>query len=143
MVKLVLWVLFLFLVYIIAKTCYQASKEKFEVSDFWPALQVVVLCLIGLAITGCSTLAPDGAGTEWKHDSVLLRGAPFTDRTDVDGRKVEDSLDVWNNYVYWDRPGFYAEVGLGLKLREGGFYDDGSPFIVNVRVGKRFKFGQR
>jgi hypothetical protein len=138
LVKVLLWMLAILCVFGIA-----GRAQGMLAVEGYKMVQILVLCLIGLALTGCVNMRPDGAGTEWKHDSVLLRGAPFTDRTDVDGRKVEDSLDVWNNYLYWDRPGFYAEIGLGLKLREGGFYDDGSPFIVNARVGKRFKFGER
>ena len=96
---------------------------------------ILVLSLIGLALTGCSTLRPDGYGTELKHDSGLL-----IDGRGSDGRLREDSLDVWNNYVYWQRGSWYAEAGIGLKLREGGFYLDGPPVVFNGRVGRRFGF---
>lgn len=104
---------------------------------------LIVLALI--VCQGCAAIRPDGWGTEWKHDSVLLAGEPFTKRKDAQGQKVEDSLDVWNNYLFWDRPTWYAELGLGYKLREGGFYvkPGTSPIIVNSRAGKRFRFTKR
>lgn len=141
MVKVLLWLLVLYSFGAVIAAIVRWRGYDVDSSNFVRMLQVAALCLIGLALTGCASVRPDGGGSELKHDSVLLRGEPFTDR-EINGRKVEDSLDVWNNYLYWDRPGFYAELGLGLKLREGGFYSDGSPIIVNARVGKRFKFGE-
>lgn len=141
LVKTLLWIVVLFCLLLLWFSITGKGRPETDQQHTNLMLLLIVLVIALSGLTGCSTIRPDGVGTEWKHDSVLLRGAPFTDR-EIDGQKVEDSLDVWNNYLYWDRPAFYAEIGLGLKVREGGFYSDGSPFIVNARVGKRFRFGQ-
>lgn len=104
-------------------------------------IRIALLTICFSILVGCGTLRPDGYGTEWKHDSGLLIGQPFNASHDKNGLDREDSLDVWNNYMYWQRKDWYAEVGVGLKLREGGFYTDGPPVLFNGRVGKRFRFG--
>ena len=101
-------------------------------------LLIAAVALAALLIGGCSTLRPDGFGSELSHNSGLL-----IDGCGSDGRLREDSLDVFNNYVYWQRGTWYAEAGVGLKVREGGFYLDGPPIVFNGRVGRRFSFGER
>lgn len=103
----------------------------------------IVFCFVlATSSTACTAIRPDGWGTEWKHDSALLAGQPFEKATNERGQGREDTLDVWNNYLFWQRPNWYAEVGVGVKLREGGFYVDPRrpPVIFNGRFGRRFDF---
>lgn len=102
-------------------------------------LLLTIIAALPLA-TACSSLRPDGWGSEIKHDSGLL-----VDGHDSRGQLREDSLDVWNTYLYWQRSTrdggeVYAEIGAGLKLREGGFYLNGPPVVADVRFGRRFRF---
>lgn len=99
----------------------------------------IVLALLLIMVSGCSVL-PTGMGLEAKHDSGLL-----TDGHDSDGLLKEDSLDVINGYLYWERPAsdrltWYTEAGVGYKVREGGFYVKDSKWTGNARTGLRFRF---
>ena len=101
-------------------------------------MKTAILLLALVTGPACTALRPDGFGTELSHNSGLL-----IDGRASDGTLREDSLDVWNNYVYWQRGTWYAEAGVGLKVRDGGFYLDGPPIVFNGRVGRRFSFEEK
>lgn len=90
--------------------------------------------VILIACTGCSVL-PDGAGSQLSHTSGLL-----VQGHDSKGQLREDSLDTLDGYLYWDRGSWYAEAGVGYKLREGGFYVKDSRLVGTVKFGKRWRF---
>jgi hypothetical protein len=86
----------------------------------------VVLYVIFAALTGCSVV-PDKAGVELFHASHPLAGPPFGPTSE------EDSLDILQGTTRWQRGRVYGEIGLGYKLKDGGFY--GPDFTFTGRVG--------
>lgn len=88
----------------------------------------VFVSLIALAaLSGCS-VAPSKLDAGWGHNSYPELGYPFGPANE------EDTLDTLGLRATWERGKCFAEVGLGYKLRDGGFYGD-SDVVFTSRVG--------
>lgn len=88
----------------------------------WHARPFLVTAL--LLSAGCTSLS-----AEYQHVSHPLIGPPFGPRGE------EDSLDVLNGCAEKAKGKFYAEMCLGYRLRDKGFYGD--DFIYTARFGVR------
>lgn len=107
------------------------------------AIRLLAIAIAATAFSGCSMLRPDGVGAELAHNSGLL-----VDGRNSAGELREDSLDVLNVYVDWQRPlsnraTWYTVAGAGYKVREGGFYVEDSRLVGSVRTGVRFSLDRR
>lgn len=76
-------------------------------------------------LSGCA-LAPDRISTGQSHLSHPLRGVPFGG--------PEDSIDMTDIESEWRRGRYSVELGLGYKLRDGGFEGDDCVFYGRVAV---------
>jgi len=87
--------------------------------------------LILVLASGCSTVCDRAAlRSEYQHISHVTAGPPFGPPSD------EDSLDVVSILGRCEIRSVYAEVGVGLRLTDGGFY--GPDEIFTGRVGVEF-----
>lgn len=87
-----------------------------------------VLVLAAVVLSGCMT-TPDSVDAGWSHSSHPRQGRPFGPSTE------EDTLDTLGLRARWERGDYFTEMGLGYKVRDGGFYGD--DFIFESRVGVR------
>lgn len=87
--------------------------------------------LAALACTACSMnpfVRPDyQVKLGWDHTSHPDVGPPFGPADE------EETLDALNCKLERSSGAFYAEIGLGYRLRDGGF--EGSDFIFQSSVG--------
>lgn len=84
--------------------------------------------LAAVALSGCVS-APSSVDVGWSHNSHPRQGRPFGPPSE------EDTLDILGLRARWDEGRGFAEMGLGYKLRDGGFYGD--DFIFESRIGVR------
>lgn len=87
-----------------------------------------VALLAVLALSGCAS-TPDTIDVGWSHSSHPRLGRPFGPSTE------EDTLDTLGLRARWERDKCFAEMGLGYRLRDGGFYGD--DLIFESRIGVR------
>lgn len=85
-----------------------------------------LVVLAAVVLSGCVS-APRNIDAGWSHSSHPRQGRPFGPSSE------EDSLDTVGLRARWDDGTYFTEMGLGYRLRDGGFYGD--DFIFESRVG--------
>lgn len=86
------------------------------------ALYLLVLTLIALSISGCSSYR-----VEYEHVSHPFAGQPFGPASE------EDTLDQLQVCAKRSAGRAYTEACLGYRLTDGGFY--GPPLTGGIRIG--------
>lgn len=92
-----------------------------------------IVCLL---LAGCGSVPicdKQSVRTEYEHVSHLTAGPPFGPQDE------EDSLDQISIIGRCSRGRTYAEMGIGYRLTDGGFY--GPDEIFTGRVG-HYLFGE-
>lgn len=75
----------------------------------------LAIALAALQLAGCMTL-PDYAGSEIEHISHPFAGPPFGPPDE------EDTLNHLKGFAGWRKGRCYAELFVGYRLNDGGFY---------------------
>jgi hypothetical protein len=89
-------------------------------------VSAVISCLI---LTGCGTVPfceKQSVRSEYEHISHLSAGPPFGPESE------EDSLDQLSVIGRCSNGRAYAEIGIGYRLRDGGFYGPDDMFTGRV-----------
>lgn len=88
-------------------------------------MRIMALFLL-LVLSGCAAVVPERVSQGWSHTSHPLRGQPFSGE--------EDTLDTADVQAEWRRGRYSLDLGLGYKLRDGGFEGDDFTFYGRFAV---------